>query len=1141
MNSSNLAAGPVRLLSCLLATVFLSGVSPARAQLAPSAKPSADQLAKYDKNKNGVLDADETRAMESEATPPASAEAPDDKVLELSPFEVVADTKGYLASNTMSGTRLDAKIEDLGAAITVITKQQLIDTAALDINDVFQTEIGTEGTSQFTDQSVDFQGRVIDNVQDSPQTSNRVRGLSSANISTDGFTSSSRIPFDTYNLDSIELSRGPNSTLSGLGNAGGTVNLNQARANLTRETTQVVFRGDDWGGYRTSMDLNRPLLKNKLAVRVSGVYDTKGFRRKPSEDTQRRLFGALTYKPFAGTTISGSFETFRQFRRTPNASTPTDMVSDWLNNGRPTWDPVTFTAKLNGVAVGTFPLAAPFDNNDLYPRGLGRDAFFDNMPSMFIEADGRVALYTQNRLQAAGAPSQAGFTNSIRLMTTASDVFKYRNATNPNSPRLPLDSLTGVSNQDIYDYENINAVAPNWNRDQANTYKIQLEQRLFNTPLQQSYLQVAWRLEDSERFNQNLINETTNIYVDVNERLLDGTVNPFFLRPYVNAIQRTASNDTIYNDTVRAQLTYALDLSKQESKWLSFLGRHQANGFYEFNRTKNENYGYRKVVTSNAAWINSANRYNSNHATITERYYLGDAVQAGSNNVVDYAASTAGIASGTYNFRYASNVAGSSITFADLPLEVDGMAFGGARGSRLQVRTFGGALQSFFLKERLVTTVGFRSDTQRNRSTSGAVIDPATGFGTTTNLDTFGAWSERSGNTTTYQGVLRPFRDWAMLTSKRAQGGKTGYLAGLVDGFQVHYSYADSFRPEAPAYNLFGEELQNQHGLGRDWGFSLRTPDNKFVARVSWFKTEQTGARLQGQFGLPVIIARQLELGPSSPQVQVPLEAFARGVITARPAFAGATEEQIQAAIYDFVKLPQGFYDGIRAPITVTDVNNQLSKGMEIELNYNPSRNFRLRFTAAQTKAIDLSLIDATRAFIAERLPVWTTITNDAGQRWWDQATNNVNVYNAQLVTNLARMSANLGRPRTQNKEWTWSSIATYQFTSGRLNGLTVGSTLRWADKSSIGFEGIRDADGVYRSLDYNKPVYDPARMSFDFMAAYNLRFFKDKIRARIQVNCKDAFLNRGLRATTWQPEGYPATFRIIDGRQWVLSTTFDL
>jgi len=1133
MTSSPFRFGLFRHLFRLPALALASGTL-ALAQLAAPAAPTAAQLEKYDLNRNGALDADEVRAMgDAEAKTTADGE-----VIELSPFHVVADTKGYLASNTMSGTRLNSKIEDLGASISVITKQQLLDTAALDINDVFLTEANTEGTGQFTDQSVDFQGRVIDNVQASPQTSNRVRSLVSANITTDGFGSTARIPFDTYNLDSIEISRGPNSSLSGLGDAGGTVNLNQAKANLAREITQVVFRGDDWGGFRTSLDVNRPLLKNKLAVRVASLYDDKGFRRKPSQDTTRRLYAALTYKPFSGTTINGSFESFRQFRRTPNASTPTDMVSDWLAAGRPTWDPITSTAKLNGVAVVT--VTNNNQENTLLPRGLGRDSFFDNIPSVFIEPDGQVRLFTNNRLQAAGAPTTANFTGSVRLMTTYSDVGRYRNA--QSGQAYPLDSLVGVSNKDIYDYENINVVAPNWNRDKANSYKLQLEQKLFSTSLQQSYFQLGWRLEDSDSYNHNLLNETTNIYIDVNERLLDGSVNPFFLRPYVNAIQRTANSSPIYNDTARAQLSYNLDLRAVKNKWLSALGHHQAIGYYELNRKRTANFGYREVVTSNAGWINPASRYGSIHATITDRYYLGDPVAAGSNRVIDYAPYTDGLASGTYTFRYASNVVGNTATFTDVPLDVNGQAFGGMTATRFELQTVGGALQSFFLKDRVIATVGYRTDNQKNRTSTGAVIDPATGFGNTSNADSFNAWTEREGTTKTYQGVFRPFSGWKHIAAKIDQGGAKGFLAGLIDGFQVHYSYADSFKPTSPAVNLYGEDLGNPHGVGRDYGFSVRTPNNMFVAKVSWYTAYQYAAPLTGQFTLPVTITKGLEVGPTG----AALETFARSVITARPAFAGATEAQIQAAIADFAKVPVGFYDKIRAPTTVIDVNDQLSKGMEVELNYNPSRNLSFRFTAAQTKAIDLTLVDATVRFINERLPVWQTIKDDAGNLWWTQVTQFTTqpasqVYNVQVVPNLLRMTANLGKPRPQTKEWTWSALTTYRFNKGKLNGLSLSSTIRWADKSAIGFQGIVGADGVVRALDYDKPVYDPARASYDFMASYNLRFFRDKVRARLQLNCRDAFANRGLRATTWQPEGYPATFRIIDGRQWVLSTTFDL
>ncbi|HRP04379.1 MAG TPA: TonB-dependent receptor plug domain-containing protein [Opitutaceae bacterium] len=1089
---------------------------------APSSKPTAEQLALFDKNGDGRLDEAELDNLRKTQD-----------VIELSPFIVVEDNNGYLASTAMSGTRINSRIEDLGASISVVTKQQLLDTAAVDINDVFQTEIGTEGTGQYTDQTIDGQGRVIDNVQASPYTANRIRGLASANITIDGFTSTTRIPFDAYNLDSVEISRGPNSSLSGLGDSGGTVNLNQSRANLGRESTQVTLRGDDWGGFRTSLDVNRPVLANKLALRVSTLYDSNGFRRKPSEDVQKRVYAAFTYKPFSRTSISGSYESFRQFRRTPNASTPTDMVSDWLAAGRPTWDPITSTVRINGVSVGTFVNQGT--ENTLLPRGLGRDSFFDNMPSVFID-NGEVVYFTNNRLQANGAPTTANFTGGIRLMTTYSDVARFRNATSGQA--FPLDNLVGISNKEVYDYGSINAVATNWNRDTASLYKLQLEQKLFSSPMHQAYAQVAWRMEDSESFNKNILNETTNIYIDVNERLLDGTPNPFFLRPYVNTIQRTFNNTPIINDTGRAQLNYTLDLRQADNRWLSKLGRHQILGYTEVARKTSDTYQYREVVTDNVPWINQANRYNSSHATITDRYYIGDAVRVGSSGVVDYAPpKNDNLVGGTHDFRYASNVTGSNVTWTNIPLTIDDEAFGGANRRKEVNNTRGAILQSSFWKDQIVTTVGWREDKQRYRTTLGGFpIDSATGFGTS-NLNSYGTWTYRSGVTTTYQGVIRPFKELRSARDWRASGGARGLLGELLGGFQLHYSYADSFRPTSPSVSLFGEPFDSPHGVGRDWGFSVRTSDNKFVARISWYKTTQYDAPISNNF--PVIVLRNsFELGNNG------LENFARGVISGRPAFSNATEDQIKSEIAKFTGTPEGYYDSIRAPANVTDINDQMSKGMEIELNYNPSRSLSFRFTAAQTKAIDLTLIDATQRFIDERLPIWTTIKNDAGQRWWDQVTTGPGspaaLYNVQIIPNLLRMRANLGKPRTQNKEWTWSGIASYRFTSGKLEGLSIGSSIRWADKSSIGYEGIFGSDGVVRELDYNKPVYDPARASYDFFARYNLRFFGDKVRARLQLNVRDAFANRGLRATSWNPEGYPATFRILDGRQWILTTTLD-
>src|SRR5207247_1363606 len=148
-------------------------------------------------------------------------------------------------------------------------------TAALDLNDIFQFEVGTEGTAQFTDPTNDGRGN-YDNVSGNPTGANRVRGLAQAGILVGGFAASSSIPIDPYNIDSVEIARGPNSTTAGLSDAGGTVNLNISRANPTRAISNVATRVDSYGGFRASIDLNRPLVPNRLALRFSAAYNEVG-------------------------------------------------------------------------------------------------------------------------------------------------------------------------------------------------------------------------------------------------------------------------------------------------------------------------------------------------------------------------------------------------------------------------------------------------------------------------------------------------------------------------------------------------------------------------------------------------------------------------------------------------------------------------------------------------------------------------------------------------------------------------------------------------------------------------------------------------------------------------------------------------
>ena len=138
------------------ATSKLSSALLVFALLSPAFVQAQDAatLAKYDKNHNGVLDPDEIAAMQADqakaAQTPVTTGA-SKEVVTLNPFQVDAGKDvGYYAENTLAGTRLNTNVGDLASSITVVTKQQLEDTGALNINDVFLYEANTEGAGNYT-------------------------------------------------------------------------------------------------------------------------------------------------------------------------------------------------------------------------------------------------------------------------------------------------------------------------------------------------------------------------------------------------------------------------------------------------------------------------------------------------------------------------------------------------------------------------------------------------------------------------------------------------------------------------------------------------------------------------------------------------------------------------------------------------------------------------------------------------------------------------------------------------------------------------------------------------------------------------------------------------------------------------------
>ncbi|MEY2881364.1 MAG: hypothetical protein RLZZ15_3744, partial [Verrucomicrobiota bacterium] len=265
--------------------------------------------------------------------------AVEDDTLTLTPFEVSAtkDT-GYQATDTLAGTRIRTELRDVGAAISVITKEFLRDIGATDNATLLQyttnAEVaGTRGTytGLGNGTSVDESATLR-----APAGAQRVRGLASADNARDFFVTD--IPWDSYIVDRVDIQRGPNSILFGLGSPAGIINATTRSAEF-RTFGSAEARFGSYGTARTTLDFNQQIVPKVLALRLDGLWSNEKFRQKPAFEDNRRLFGALRFDPqlFKGndarTSLRVKYENGDIKANRPRNVTPNDNLSAWF---RPT-------------------------------------------------------------------------------------------------------------------------------------------------------------------------------------------------------------------------------------------------------------------------------------------------------------------------------------------------------------------------------------------------------------------------------------------------------------------------------------------------------------------------------------------------------------------------------------------------------------------------------------------------------------------------------------------------------------------------------------------------------------------------------------------------------------------------------------
>jgi len=219
-------------------------------------------------------------------------------------------------------------------------------------------------------------------------------------------------------------------------------------------------------------------------------------------------------------------------------------------------------------------------------------------------------------------------------------------------------------------------------------------------------------------------------------------------------------------------------------------------------------------------------------------------------------------------------------------------------------------------------------------------------------------------------------------------------------------------------------------------------------------------------------------------------------------------------------------------------------------MQFNPTRNWTLKATGNQQEAIDSGVSVHIQRYIQERLPVWTTIRNPAGDLWWTTAETGgipANYFFQNVRTPLDLAITTQGKKKPQTREYSLNLITNYRLAGIAgdrkwLRNMEVGGSWRWASKGAIGYlAGAPDADGQVRRLDANRPVYDQAQSSIDLSMSYRTRLFKDRIGARFQFNIRNVTEGGSLRGVAVNPDGQYWQYRIIDPRQFIFTTRFSL
>src|SRR3954470_17101772 len=194
---------------------------------------------------------------------PASAAEPSAAAAEVEaePIGVTGARDAYTVKESSTATRTPTELKDVPQAVSIVTEAQIDDQALRSVGDLLRYVPGA-----VVSQGEGHRDQII------------LRGNSStADFFVDGLRDDVQYYRGLYNLERVEILKGPNAMIFGRGGGGGIVNRVTKRPGA-RAFARADLSADSEGAWFADADLNRPL-GGGFSARLNAAYEAlRNFR-----------------------------------------------------------------------------------------------------------------------------------------------------------------------------------------------------------------------------------------------------------------------------------------------------------------------------------------------------------------------------------------------------------------------------------------------------------------------------------------------------------------------------------------------------------------------------------------------------------------------------------------------------------------------------------------------------------------------------------------------------------------------------------------------------------------------------------------------------------------------------------------------